>query len=131
MLGRTVPYTGTISPRILKLEPGHVIVQLRDRRRVRNHLNSIHAMALANLAELASGLALTTALAPNVRAILVNFEITYAKKARGTITAECSCDAPLVTSDTDHAVHTVLTDDAGDAVARATARWRLAPPRAS
>lgn len=128
MLARTVPYSGTIAPRITTLEPGHVVVELVDRRRVRNHLNSIHAMALANVAELASGLALSTAVAPGVRAILVGFDITYVKKARGTITAECTCVAPRVTEAVDCDVHAQLTDRAGDVVARATARWRLAPP---
>jgi acyl-coenzyme A thioesterase PaaI-like protein len=130
LLGRTVPYSGTIRARIASLTPGHVVIELRDRRRVRNHLNSIHAMALANLAELASGLALNTAIAPGVRAILVRFEITYVKKARGRITAECSCTAPRVTEDMDHQVHAELTDGVGDAVARASALWRLGPPRA-
>ena len=62
ILGWKIPSTGGLGATIVTLEPGHVKVQLRERRSVRNHLQSIHAIALANLGELTTGLALVGAL---------------------------------------------------------------------
>ncbi len=125
ILSRAVPYSGTVSPRITVLEPGYVRIEMRDRRRIRNHLNSVHAIALANVAELASGLAMSTGLPSNVRGIVVKLQIEYLKKARGTLVAESRVAIPDVMSDTEYDVTSHVTDSGGDIVARATVTWRL------
>jgi acyl-coenzyme A thioesterase PaaI-like protein len=127
MLGRRVPYTGTIGPRIHSLEPGHAVVRFRDRRRVRNHLRSVHAVALTNLGELATGLALSSALPAEMRGIPTRLSTRFERKARGTITAECRFDEPLGGGEQDCEVEAVLSDPAGEVVARTTATWRVGP----
>jgi uncharacterized protein (TIGR00369 family) len=128
LFGRMTPYTGTLGARVESLEPGFCQVSLPDRRRVRNHLDSIHAMALANLAEAASGLAVVAALPPGVQGIVTGFSITYVKKARGRLVAECRVDVTAVTVECEQQAEVAITDASGDVVARATATWRLRPP---
>lgn len=131
LLGFMVPYTGTIGARVESLEPGHVRVRLRERRRVRNHLRSVHAIAIANLGEVATGLALIGALGPEARGILTGLDVRYEKKARGVLEAEARCEVPTVTRSMDRTVQAEIRDAAGDTVATVTAHWRLGPARSA
>ena len=122
-----VPYTASIGARVEQLEPGHVVVSMRDRRRVRNHLRSVHAIALANVGELSTGLALLGAMRPQVRGILTGIEVRYVKKARGRLRAEARCAIPRVTERTEYSVEARITDDSGEVVATVEALWLLSP----
>jgi acyl-coenzyme A thioesterase PaaI-like protein len=127
LLARMVPYTGTIHPHVEELRDGYARVSMRDRRGLRNHLHSLHAVAVMNLAEVTSGLALNYGLPPEARAILTGLSIEYVKKARGTLTAESSLEMPETTERREYEFETVVRDAAGEEVARARARWLVGP----
>jgi len=124
-----VPYSGTTSPLVEIFDPGHARVRIRDRRRVRNHLRSIHAIALANIGELASGLAVIGGLPAGVRGILTGIEVQYVKKARGALVAESRCEITGVTESVERIVEAEIRDGSGDTVATIRATWLLSPAR--
>ena len=127
ILARTVPYTGTIRPEVLSIEPGRAEVALADRRVVRNHLKSVHAIAMVNLGELASGLALNAGLPDEARGIVTHLEVDYLKKARGRLVARCTTEIPDWRTPGEHVVEAPITDAAGDVVARVRVRWKIGP----
>ena len=128
LLGRFAPYSGSIGANIVELDPGHALLELRDRRRVRNHLRSVHAIALANLGELTSGLAVMGALPNGVRGIITGLNMEYLKKARGRLLGECRCSPPSIADMSDDVTLELITeirDSEEDVVARAAVTWRL------
>jgi len=128
VLGWMVPYSGRLGATVTRFEPGYVRVELRERRTVRNHLGSIHAVALVNLGELASGLAVMSGLPATVRGIVTGLDVTFSKKARGRLVAESRCDAPRsVSASTPFDVEASIHDASGDLVARVLAHWLLGP----
>ena len=127
LVGRAIPYTGTIRARVDQLEAGRAVVVMRDRRKVRNHLASVHAIALANVLEFATGLAFNMAMPEGARAIVTRFEVEYLKKARGTLTASCTCEAPSPDEERDYVVTGQVENTTGEVVARGIAHWRVRP----
>ncbi len=129
LVGWAVPYSGSIRAQVLELEPGRARLQLREHRRVRNHLRSIHALALSNLGELTSGLAMLSGLPPHLRGIVTQIDTEYTKKARGVIEATCSCAELEFDIPDDQSrplqVVTRLLDQEGDEVALTRVHWQI------
>jgi acyl-coenzyme A thioesterase PaaI-like protein len=84
-------------------------------------------VALVNLAEATSGLAVITALPTGLRGIVTGLSIEYQKKARGRITAECRCPPIAAGPSRDLEVVVSLTDERADVVATAKVQWRVGP----
>jgi uncharacterized protein (TIGR00369 family) len=129
LASEAAPYTATIRARVEDLRRGHAEVSMRDRYRVRNHLQSVHAVALVNLAELTGNLALAYSLPDDARFIVSGISIDYIKKARGKILGVCDCPVPETSERKEYEVIVSLRNPAGEEVARATLRSLVGPKK--
>lgn len=130
VIGQFAPYTGTIGAQVEEVREGYARVSMRDRRPVRNHLNSVHAIALVNLAEIAGNIALAYALPDDARFIVSGLRIDYVKKARGTIVGETECPPIESAEKRTYEVPVVLRDERGEEVARAVLETLVGPKKA-
>jgi len=120
------PYTGALKAKIVDLQKGYARIELNDRKAIRNHLNSIHAIALTNLGEFASGMALISLFSSNMRGIPVQIKINFIKKARGKLIAVCETQLPVFNDETEHTVVAIIKDKNQDEVANVSVTWKLA-----
>ena len=129
LVGRFARYSGSIGARVLELEPGHCVLTLRDRPKVRNHLRSVHATALVTLGELASGLAMTAAMPPRTRAIVTRLEIEYLKKARGPLSAHGSAPIPANDEKQEYVAVASIRNTDDEEVALIGVHWLVGPEK--
>lgn len=100
---------------------------MTERRRLHQHLKSVHAGALFTLAECTSGLAMAASVPDTARIIVTDISIDFVKKAHGVLTAVAECKVPDSTVQQRHDVKVTLSDETGDDVARATITWVVGP----
>ncbi len=86
------PYFSSIKPRFIKVKPGCVELSIKKRRRVHNHIKTVHAIAMCNAAELAAGTCLDVSLKANMRWIPVGMTVQYLKMAKTDLTAVCQIE---------------------------------------
>jgi acyl-coenzyme A thioesterase PaaI-like protein len=127
LVGRFARYSGSIGARVQELEPGKSVLTLRDRPRVRNHLGSVHATALATFGELASGLAMLAGMPKDGRAIVTKLEIEYLQKARGVLTAYGKAPIPPNAERQEYVVHASIRNTGDEEVARLQVQWLVGP----
>lgn len=130
-VGMAAPYTSTIDAKIEVLREGYAEVRMFDRPSVRNHLESVHAVALANLIELTGNVALAYSLPPDARFIVAGMSIEYLKKARGTLHATSECPVPATSERTEYEVPVRVWNAAGEEVARGSLKSLVGPKRES
>lgn len=81
------PYFGSIRPRFEDLRPQYCAVRMRKRRAVLNHIGTVHAVAMCNLAELAGGTMTEVTIPATHRWIPKGMTVEYLKKATTDLVA--------------------------------------------
>lgn len=121
------PYFGTISPRFEELRPGYACVSMKRRRAVTNHIGTVHAIAMCNLAELAAGTMTEISIPASMRWLPKGMTVEYVKKSSGGIRAVATLPEVAEGPGRDVPATVEMKDDAGDVVCRATITMWVSP----
>jgi hypothetical protein len=92
---------------------------MKNRRAVRNHLNSVHAIAMCNLCELVGGTGLDVSLSDHLRWIPRGMQVEYIKIAKTDLRGTCTIPEIAVTKAGSLPVTVNVTDKNGTEVMRA------------
>ncbi len=86
------PYFASIHPRFTTVAPNHVELVIPKRRRVQNHIGTVHAIALCNGLESAMGALAEVTIPKDKRWIPKGMEVSYTAKASSDITCVAETD---------------------------------------
>jgi acyl-coenzyme A thioesterase PaaI-like protein len=125
------PYFSTIRPTVRLLQPGSCEVGMRKRRAVTNHIGSVHAIAMCNMAELAGGLMTDATVAPDYRWIPKAMSVEYRAIAKSDLIAHAyPIDrAAVLAPDTEYPVTVDVRDSASRIVLHAEITMWLSRPK--
>ena len=130
LVGFFAPYSASIDPLITSVEPGVCEAMMTDRPWKRNPFASVHAIAIANLAEMTAGIACVTAIESTrgVQGIPVDMKLEFVAKARGTLFCRASLPSALPTAqdvkkEKDINIVCDVSDTTGKVVAAVSVLW--------
>jgi acyl-coenzyme A thioesterase PaaI-like protein len=121
------PYFRSIRPVFDILEPGRSAAHFRKRRRVTNHIGTVHAIAMANLCELVAGTMTEVSVPRSMRWIPRSMAIDYLGKAETDVRAEATLPPVAEGAAQDAVVSVDVFDDSGNRVAHADITMYVSP----
>jgi len=134
VMGRAVPFVGTAGLEIEELTPRRAVVRVPNRRRVQNHLHTVHAAAMALLAETASGFVVGMNVPDGRVPVVKSMHVDFLKRAQGAMRAVAELsDAQVAAIEREEkgelAVPVVVTDGEGKQPIECTLVWAWTPKR--
>jgi len=126
--GKNVHFVRTAGVRFEDLSEERAALTLRNRKRVQNHIGSVHAAAVALLAETATGTVLAMNLPDDRIPLLKSTQMEYLKRTKGDLRAEATLAAParariLAEEKGEIVVPVTVTDESSEQPVKCSMRW--------
>jgi len=93
IFGKVVPYVGTSGLLYEEITPERVVVSIKNQRKVQNHINNVHAAAMALLAETATGFVVGMNLPDDKLPLIKSLKVSYYKRTQGDMRAVATLTA--------------------------------------
>lgn len=127
MVCRKAPYFATIKPRFEVLEVGRAQVSMKKRRSVENHIGTVHAIAMCNLAEIAGGTLTEVSIPASMRWLPKGMTVSYLKVAKTDVTAFATLPTVEEGVARDVPAHVDIKDRDGNIVCQADITMYVSP----
>ena len=132
--GKVVPMVGTAGIRYELVSPEKVVISIKNKRPMQNHINGVHAAAMALLAETATGFVVGLNV-PDSRMILIkSLHVDYKRITKGDLvaTATLSDEQRQFIADNEKGeliVPITVIDESGNAPIECTMNWAWLPKK--
>lgn len=124
------PYFGSIAPTFDELRPEFCQIRISKRRSVLNHLGTVHAIAMCNMAELAGGTMTEVTVPSTHRWIPKGMTVEYLKKATTDLIATASPESTMdLSKASEFKVKVVVRDTANQIVFQAIINMWISPKK--
>ena len=110
------PYFRSIRPRFVQVSPNYAALVLPKRRAVRNHIGTVHAIAVCNGLEAAMGALAEATVPAGKRWLPKGMEVAYLAKATSDLTCSAETDPDAWSAGPDVPVRVRATRDDGTVV---------------
>ncbi|GAC16103.1 DUF4442 domain-containing protein [Aliiglaciecola lipolytica] len=129
-----VKLAGTAKVDIVHTDGKTVTFKIKNRRKVRNHIGTVHAASMALLAESATGFIVGINLPANKLPLIKNMNLNYVKRSQGDITAVASLTDEQITlmqqqDKGEVSVKVTITDGVGIVPLEAEMIWAWIPKK--
>ena len=95
-VGSQVKFAGTAKVEILEMSATCLRARIKNRKKVQNHIGSVHAAAMALLAESVTGLVVGMSVPDDRVPVIKSMKIDYVKRAKGDLEAVATLKAEEV-----------------------------------
>jgi acyl-coenzyme A thioesterase PaaI-like protein len=134
ILGKVVPYVGTSGLLYEEITSERVVVSIKNRHNVQNHINNVHAAAMALLAETATGFVVGINLPDDKLPLIKSLKVDFYKRTQGDMRAVATLtpeDVARISSEPKGElwVPVSVTDESGDEPIKCEMLWAWVPKK--
>ncbi|NVK21058.1 MAG: DUF4442 domain-containing protein [Kangiellaceae bacterium] len=134
VLRHTVKLVGTAKVEVIELTKSHSIFKIQNRKKVQNHIGTIHAAGMALIAETATGMVVGMNVPDDKIPVIKTMKVDFVKRAKGDLVAKAHLtdeqrELILSTDKGEVEVAVTVTDEEGKEPIEAKMIWAWTPKR--
>lgn len=128
-----IPFVGTAGVEILEMSNNKVVAQIKNRRKVRNHIGQVHAAAMMLLGGTVSGLLVGMNVRDESLPLIKEMKTKFVKRSQGSLRATAEITAQSLrlfeVEKGEMLIPVLVTDESGESPVVIEALWAWVPKK--